>query len=41
MSEVNGNIGPWLGEDWMDWIKVSAARCEKCGLVKRIEVKVG
>ena len=23
------------------WIKVCAARCEKCGLGKRIEVKVG
>ena len=38
MSEVKGNIGSGLGEGW---IKVGAARCEKCGLGKRIEVKVG
>ena len=34
MSEVKDNIRPRLGEDW---IKVGAARCEKCGLEKRIE----
>ena len=40
MSEVKDNIRPRLGEDW---IKVGAARCEKCGLEKRIEYaeKVG
>ena len=38
MAEVKGNIWPGLGEDWS---KVGAARCEKCGLGKRIEVKVG
>ena len=31
MSEVKGNIGPWVGEGW---IKVGAARCEKCGMEK-------
>ncbi len=31
MSEVKGNIRPGLGEGW---IKVGAARCEKCGLEK-------
>ena len=34
MSAVEGNIGPVVGEDW---IKTGAARCEKCGLEKRIE----
>ena len=34
MSEVEGNIGPGLGEGWS---KVGAARYEKCGLEKRIE----
>ena len=29
MSEGKSNIGPGLGEGW---IKVGAARCEKCGL---------
>ena len=29
MAEVKGNIGPGVGEGW---IKVGAARCEKCGL---------
>ena len=38
MSEVKGNIGSGLGDGW---IMVGAARCEKCGLGKRIEVKVG
>ena len=38
MSEVKGNIRSGLGEDWG---KVGAARCEKCWLGKRIEVKVG
>ena len=38
MLEVKGNIGPRLEDGW---IKVGAARCEKCGLGKRIEVKVG
>ena len=38
MSEVECNIRLGLGEGW---IKVGAARCEKCGLGKRIEVKVG
>ena len=33
MSEVKGNIRPGLGEGW---IKVGAARCEKCGLEERI-----
>ena len=31
MSEVKGNIGSGLGEGW---IKVGAARCEKCWLEK-------
>ena len=31
-------ISGWGGDGW---IKVGAARCEKCGLGKRIEVKVG
>jgi len=31
MSEVEGNIGPGLEEGW---IKVGAARCEKCGMEK-------
>ena len=34
MSEVKDNIRPGLGEDW---IKVDAARCEKCGLGKLVE----
>ena len=34
MSEVKGNIGSGLGEGW---IKVGAARCEKCGLGKLVE----
>ena len=34
MSEVKGNIEPGLGEGW---IKVGAARCEKCGLGKFVE----
>ena len=34
MSEVKGNIGSGLGEDW---IKVGAARCEKCGLEELAE----
>ena len=38
MAEVEGNIGPGLGEGW---VKVGAAGCEKCWLGKRIEVKVG
>ena len=38
MSEVKDNIRP-RGVD--GWIKTGAARCEKCGLGKRIEVKVG
>ena len=29
MSEVEDNIKPGLGDGW---IKVGAARCEKCGL---------
>lgn len=33
MSEVKGNIGPWLGEGWS---KVGAARCEKCGVGHRL-----
>ena len=33
MSEVEGNIGPRLGEGW---IMVGAVRCEKCGLEERI-----
>ena len=38
MSAVKDNIRSGLGEGW---IKVGAARCEKCGLGKRIEEKVG
>ena len=38
MAEVKDNIRPRLGEGW---IMVGAARCEKCGLGKRIEEKVG
>lgn len=38
MSEVECNIRQGLEEGW---IKVGAAGCEKCGLGKRIEVKVG
>ena len=38
MAEAEYNIRSGLGEGW---IKVGAARCEKCGLGKRIEVKVG
>lgn len=34
MSEVKGNIGLGLGDGW---IKVGAARCEKCGLGKLVE----
>ena len=35
MSEVeDNNIRPGVGEGW---IKAGAARCEKCGLGKRIE----
>lgn len=34
MSEVKGNIRPWLGDGW---IKVGVARCEKCGLGKLAE----
>ena len=29
MAEVKDNIRPRLGEGW---VKVGAARCEKCGL---------
>ena len=38
MSEVECSIRLGLGEGW---IMVGAAKCEKCGLGKRIEVKVG
>jgi hypothetical protein len=40
MAEVKDNIRPGLEEGWS---KVGAARCEKCGLEKRIEYaeKVG
>lgn len=34
MAEVEGNIGLGLGDGW---IKVGAARCEKCGLGKLVE----
>lgn len=34
MSEVEGNIGPGLGEGWS---KVGAAGCEKRGLGKLVE----
>ena len=34
MSEVKDNIRSGLGEGW---IKVDAARCEKCGLGKLVE----
>lgn len=33
MAEVKGNIGPGLEGGW---IKVGAARCEKCGLGKLV-----
>jgi len=34
MAEVKGNIGLGLGDGW---IKVGAARCEKCGFGKLVE----
>lgn len=34
MSEVKDNLRSWLGDGW---VKVGAARCEKCGLGIRIE----